>query len=218
MSTEMSRDEFIHIWKACDEKLDKSLTLNLYLVKDMQMRKVRTNLNSMIATRILGIVFGLAWLLLLCVAFYFVRTQIVMAVSIGVFIICTGVAIIDYIRDIMTLQHISYVESILETQEKLAVLQRSMIRSIRVLWLQLPFWSTFFISNAFIRDGGIRFWIIQTPITLFFVGLTVVLFRNLIPENMNKKKWVKALINDSGIRKVSRAMTFIRELEDFKKG
>jgi Na+-driven multidrug efflux pump len=104
-----------------------------------------------------------------------------------------------------------------DTQEKLAGLQSSIIRTLRITWVQLPFWSTFFISNALIRNGGRQFLMIQIPITLFFTIVAIFLYRNITVENAEKKKWVKGMIRGSGIKSVSRAMDFMREIEDFKK-
>jgi hypothetical protein len=45
----------------------------------------------------------------------------------------------------------------------------------------------------------------------------VILYKNIIIENAQKKKWVKALIRGSGVKSLSRAMDFMKEIEDFKK-
>jgi hypothetical protein len=212
----MNTDEFIQIWKAYDARLERSLQLNLRLLQDMQTQKARTQLNSLLLPRTITIVLGLLWELLLGVVLYHVWGQVIMAVSVGVFFICTGYAIIDCIKDIVVIKQISLVDSIRETQEKMAALQRSMIRNTRLMWLQLPFWTTFFVSNAMIRDGGIRFWLIQVPVTACFTVLTVFLYRNIIQENMAGKRWVRGFLQGCGALTVARAMHFIKEVEEFK--
>jgi hypothetical protein len=212
----MSTDEFQQIWKAYDAKLERSLQLNLRLLKDVQTQKAKSALKLFVAGSFFMVVFGVAWVLLLGFILYYVRSQPVMAVSFAVFIFCSAFAVGEYIRGIRVIHGISYAENIVDTQEKLAGLQSSMIRSLRIAWLQLPFWSTFFISNAMIRDGGSRFWIIQTPITLGLTIAAIFLYRNITVENAKKKKWVKALIRGSGARTVARAMDFMKEIEDFK--
>ena len=96
----MSTDEFQEIWKAYDRKLEKSLQLNLHLLKEVQSQKARSALRSFIAGRVIGIVIGMLYLVLLGFAFWWVRTQPVMAVSFAVFIICTVIAIGEYIQEI----------------------------------------------------------------------------------------------------------------------
>ena len=112
----MSTDEFQQIWKAYDAKLEKSLQLNLRLLREVQSQKAKSVLRSFIASRTIGIVIGILYLLLLVLAFWYVRTQPVMAVSFAVFIICTVIAIGKYMQEIGIIRGISYGDNIVETQ------------------------------------------------------------------------------------------------------
>jgi hypothetical protein len=213
----MSADEFQEIWKAYDVKLDKSLQLNLQLLKEVQSQKAKSVLRSFIASRVIGIVIGTLFLLLLGVGFWYVRTQPVMAVSFVVFITCTAIAILEYIREIGVIRGISYGDNIVDTQRKLAGVQSSIIGMLRISWVQLPFWSTFFVSNELLQKGGRGFLMIEIPVVLFLSIVAVILFKNITIENAQKKKWVKSMIRGTGIKSVSRAMDFMQEIEDFKK-
>jgi hypothetical protein len=213
----MGTDEFQQIWKAYDVKLEKSLQLNLRLLQEVQSQKARSVLRSFIATRVIGIGIGMIYLALLVIAFWYVRTQPVMAVSFGVFIVCTVIAIGEYMREIGVIRGISYGENIVDTQQKLAAIQGSIIRTLQISWVQLPFWSTFFVSNELLRKGGREFWMIQIIITLSLTILAVILYKNITIENAQKKKWVKGMIRGAGIKSLTRAMEFMQEIEDFKK-
>ena len=212
----MSTDEFQQIWKAYDAKLEKSLQLNLRLLQEVQSQKAKSVLRSFIASRILGIVIGMLYLALLVIAFWYVRTQPVMAVSFAVFIACTVIAIGMYMREIGVIRKISYGSNIVDTQQKLAGIKSSIIWTLRISWVQLPFWSTFFVSNELLRKGGREFWMIEIPITLLLAILAVVLYKNITIENAQKKKWVKGLIRGAGMKSLTRAMDFMKEIEDFK--
>jgi hypothetical protein len=212
----MSTDEFQQIWKAYDAKLEKSLQLNLRLLQEVQSQKAKSVLRSFIASRILGIVIGMLYLALLVIAFWYVRTQPVMAVSFAVFIACTVIAIGMYMREIGVIRKISYGSNIVDTQQKLAGIKSSIIWTLRISWVQLPFWSTFFVSNELLRKGGREFWMIEILITLFLTILAVVLYKNITIENAQKKKWVKGLIRGAGMKSLTRAMDFMKEIEDFK--
>jgi hypothetical protein len=213
----MSADEFQEIWKAYDAKLEKSLQLNLQLLKEVKSQKAKSVLRPFIVSRVIGIVIGIVYLLLLGVGFWYVRTQPVMAVSFAVFIACTAMAIGEYIREIGVIQGISYGDNIVDTQRKLAGIQSSIIGMLRISWAQLPFWATFFVSNELLRKGGRGFLMVEIPIVLLLTIAAVILFKNITIENAQKKKWVKALIRGSGIKSLSRAMDFMKEIEDFKK-
>ena len=192
------------------------MQLNLRLLQEVQSQKARSVLRSFIASRILGIVIGMLYLALLVIAFWYVRTQPVMAVSFAVFIACTVIAIGMYMREIGVIRKISYGSNIVDTQQKLAGIKSSIIWTLRISWVQLPFWSTFFVSNELLRKGGREFWMIETPITLLLAILAVVLYKNITIENAQKKKWVKGLIRGAGMKSLTRAMDFMKEIEDFK--
>jgi hypothetical protein len=212
----MSTDEFQQIWKAYDAKLEKSLQLNLRLLQEVQSQKAKSVLRSFIATRIIGIVIGAVYLALLVFAFWYVRTQPVMAVSFAVFIICTVIAIGEYMQEIGVIHGISYGDNIVDTQRKLAGIQSAIIRTLRISWVQLPFWSTFFVSNGLLRKGGREFLLIEIPITLLLTILAVILYRNITIENAQKKKWVRGMIRGTGMKSLTRAMDFMKEIENFK--
>ena len=57
---------------------------------------------------------------------------------------------------------------------------------------------------------------IETPITLLLAMLAVILYRNITIENAQKKKWVKGMIRGTGMKSLTRAMEFLKEIEDFK--
>lgn len=214
----MSTDEFQQIWAAYDVKLERSLQLNLELLKEVQTQKARSVLNSLIAGRIVTVLIGALYLLLLGAAFWYIRSQPVMAVSFGAFIFCTVLAICEALREINVIRGISYADNIVDTQNRLAGIQSAIIRMLRISWVQLPFWSTFFISNELLRKGGRGFLMIETPIFLVFVILTFILYKNITLENIEKKKWVRGLINGTGFKSISKAMEFMKEIEEFKKG
>lgn len=214
----MSTDEFQQIWKTYDAKLERSLQLNLRLLSEIQSQKAKSVLRTFVVARVIAIIIGAIYMLMLCFAFWFIHSQPVMAVSFGVFILCTALAIGESIQELGVIHGISYGDNVVDTQQKLAGIQSSIIRMLRISWIQLPFWSTFFVSNELLRKGGLEFLMIEIPIVLFFTILAVFLYKNITVENANKKKWVRGLINGSGIKSVTRAMDFMKEIEDFKNG
>jgi hypothetical protein len=129
----------------------------------------------------------------------------------------TAVAMAAYLRELILVGRISYADNIVDTQKKLAGIQRSIMRSLRISWLQLPFWATVFVTNELILTGGPLFWAIEIPLVVVFIVLAVYLYRNLTLENATKKKWVARLIRGTGWTSVSRAMEFLREIEEFRK-
>ena len=170
----------------------------------------------MVWTRSLGIVIGFLWLALMGFCGYMVRSQPVMLISFGVFFACTIVGIAGYIRDVSVIHGISYADSVVETQRKLAGLRSTMFRDLRLAWLQLPFWASFFVSNAFIRAGGPLYYV-ELPIFLGLVVVAIFLYRNIRIENVEKKRWVAAMVRGAGSGRLTRAIGLLRELEEFER-
>jgi len=209
-------DEFIQLWKAYDAKLEHTLKLNLRLLKEVQTQKTRSALRMLTAGRVIGLALGVLYEIILCVGCWYVRSQPVMAISIGVFVVVTGIAMGAYWWELVLIGRIGYADNIVDTQEKLARIQSSIIRTLRISWLQLPAWATFFVSNALMRNGGPVFWAVEIPVVLAFTVIAIVLFRNLTPENMERKKWVRKLVQGTGWKSVTRAIGFMQEIKEFR--
>lgn len=212
----MSADEFQQLWKAYDAKLEHSLQLNFRLLKEVQTQKTKSVLRTLTAGRVIGIVLGLLYEIILCLACWYVRSQPVMAISIGVFIVVTGIAIGAYLRELVLIGRIGYADNIVNTQAKLAGIQSSIIRTLRISWIQLPFWVTFFVSNGLMRTGGPVFWSVEIPLVLAFTVIAVIFFRNLTPENIERRRWVRKLVQGTGWKSVTRAIGFMQEIREFK--
>ena len=213
----MSADEFQQLWKAYDARLSRSLDLNRRIFTELQRQKVGAELRPLVRVRVLTIVLGVLWLALIGFCGYVVRSQPVMVVSFGVFFVCTVIGIAGCIRDVVVMRTVTYADNVVETQRKLVGLQSTMFRDLRLAWLQLPFWASFFVSNAFIRNSGAALYFVELPVFLGLAVLAVVLYRNLTVENVGKKRWVAAMVRSAGSRRLSRAIGLLKELEEFER-
>jgi hypothetical protein len=213
----MSTDEFQEIWKAYDRRLEQSLSLGRRVFTELQTQKVGSELRPVLRYRVVTIVLGIVWLLLMAFCLYVVRTQPVMAISFGAFCVCTIIGVAGAIRDVSVIRSIHYSGNVMETQRKLVKLQGSMVRDIRLAWLQLPFWASFWVSNGMIRAGGSMFFFIEVPIFVIFTGLAIFLYVNITVENAGKKRWVAALVRGAGSRRLARALALLKELEEFER-
>jgi hypothetical protein len=219
----MNDIEIINTWKTYDKMIEESKVLNLQswvlnlrCFEALQTQKAKSKLRSLIIPEIVVIILGIGWVWFLGIMLSYLFSQIIIAISLIAIIVLTIVAIIIYIQNIAVIAQINYADSITETQRKLAFLQLSIVNSVRIGWLQLPFYTTCFIPTKLIVTGGIFFWIIQISVTLFFTWLSVFLFRNISLKNADRK-WVKNLLRGYGLSRVAKAMDFIKEIEEFKK-
>jgi len=204
------------IWHAQDEKLDRTLKLNLFIIDSLQKQKVKSKLGALaifkFAVAILGVIFAVF------VGFLIYGNQlrnIYFTISFSIILLLTLIAVIVYFKHFILLKKINYSDSITHTQQKLAWLQMSTINISRVLILQTPFYATWFWTSEQMQTT--KFWLISFPVALIFLIVTIWLYKNISPRNMNKK-WVSRFMNvGMEYKSVTQAREFLEELEEFKK-
>jgi lysylphosphatidylglycerol synthetase-like protein (DUF2156 family) len=136
--------------------------------------------------------------------------------SIGAIFLINVKALYDYIKHLVWINNIDYDGSITGIQEKLTKLRLSIFKHSRIMVLQLPFWTTFQLSDRwFPQDVGWGYITFQVILTASFTYLAYWLYKNQTVENADKK-WVKTLIKGSGGKSVTKALEFYKELEKFK--
>lgn len=206
------------IWKAQDEKLDRTLKLNLYIIDSLQKQKVRSKLGALATFKLVVAILGIIWVVFLGILIYGNWFQnLYFTISVAAIFIFNVIAVVVYLKHFILLKTINYSESITNTQQKLARLQVSTINIVRILILQTPFYTTWFWTQQQVMHDP-RFWYISFPATMIFVAFTVWLYLSISPGNMKEKKWVSRFMNiGMEYKSVTQARNFLAELEEFKK-
>jgi len=212
----MEDTTLMDLWKAQEEKLDRTMQLNLFLLESMQKQKVRSKLNGLARIKASAVILGIAYILLLGLLIYGNQFKnIYFSISIGAILLFNVLAVIVYLHHISLIRQVDYSQSITGAQENLSRLQASTFNT-RFLFLQTPFYSTWFWSQEMIAGSGIKFWLISVPVGLLLTILAIWLYRNLRPENMHKK-WVNRFIRSNPEhRSIIEAQEFLTEIEQFK--
>jgi lysylphosphatidylglycerol synthetase-like protein (DUF2156 family) len=217
----MEETNFVLLWKEQYEKIDQSLAINKQLLKEVISQKAASALQSLIRYKTRGIVAVIAYLLILGIVLSYAVSHYSSAlnyfiISMAAIFLINLKALFDYIRHLVWIKNIDYDGSITEIQEKLSKLQLSIVHHSRFMVLQIPFWTTFQLSDIwFPHDVSWGYIIFQVLLTFSFTLLAYWLYKNLTLENTNKK-WVKSLIEASGGRSILKAIAFYKELETFK--
>jgi len=219
----MENTEWINIWKAQNVKIEKTLAINELLLKEVINNKVRTSLKSLITLKTAGIVAFVLYILLLCYLLVSAVSNYSSAlnyfiVSILVITLVNIKGLADYIKHLVWANNINYDGSVMEIQQQLSRLQLSIINHAKGMCLQIPFYTTFYLSNQwFPREVGLGYIVLQVIVTGSFVFLSYWLYKNHKPENLDKK-WFRNLIAGSGGKSVMKAMAVYKEMEEFRKG
>jgi hypothetical protein len=211
------------LWKDYNNRMEdakmlniRSLALNFESFAMLQHNKAKAKLRSLLLPKILAIIFGVTFIWFVTEIFLRYYRNVYFAVSAGCIILLTFITILDYIKQIFIIADMNFSDNLVQTQQKLVFLQTSIIRSVRVSFLQLPFYSTFYITQEMIQSGGNAFWIFMSIFTGLFTAIALFLYKNISYKNVNRK-WVRSLLSGSGGKSVIKAMEYINEIEEFKK-
>lgn len=218
----MENIELISIWKEQNAKIEKVMAINQVLLRETINNKVKTTLQSLIRLKTAGIIAFVFYLLVLAYLLFYAFSNYSSAwnyfiVSFSVIALVNVKGFADYIKHLVWTNSINYNGSIMEIQQQLTRLQLSIINHSRFMILQLPFWTTFYLSNLwFPQEVGLGYVLFQILITSSFVFITWWLYKQHKPESLNKK-WFRNMIAGSGGKSVEKALEFYKEMEEFEK-
>lgn len=219
----MENTELISIWKAQNAKIEKIVEINELLLKEVINTKVKSSLKPLITLKTTGIIAFILYLLLLSYALIYAFSNYSSAwnyfiVSVSAITLVNVKGFADYVKHLVWANHINYNGSIIEIQQQLSRLQLSIISHAKTMCLQIPFYTTFYLTNQwFPHEVGLGYIIFQVTLTGSFVFLSYWLYKNHKPENLDKK-WFRNMIAGSGGKSVMKAMEFYKEMADFTKG
>jgi hypothetical protein len=213
----MEEMELKRLWQACDQKLERSLALNLHLVRAIQTQKAKSEIRSMRGIKVFTLLAGILWVL--CLGFLVVNSlsfqRIFFVVSAGMIMVFNIIAIAVYIRHLLLMSQIDNSESVVHTQKQLAALQASTLRITGILFLQAPFYTTFWWMPGMVED--VRFWLISVPVTGVFTYGAIWMYRNISYKNVGKR-WFQRLFSGKEWSAVEKAREFLKEIDAFERG
>ncbi|WP_225037405.1 hypothetical protein [Winogradskyella sp. SM1960] len=218
----MENIELINIWKTQNAKIEQTLAINKLLLKETIAQKAESSLQGLVKLKTAGIVAFVFYLLILGYALFYAISNYSSAsnyfiVSVSAIALINIKGFADYIKHLAWTKNINYDGSIMEIQKQLSRLQLSIIDHAKIMCLQFPFFTTFYLSdNWFPQNVGSPYIIFQIILTGSFIYFSFWLYKNHKPENLNKK-WFRNLIVGSGGKSVEKAIEFYREMEEFEK-
>lgn len=217
----MENLEILNLWKTYDKKLEDSLTLNKKLTQEIIKLKTKSLLSSMKPFKLFTLFVGVAWVgiggIMLGNLFVFDYSKVshFFLYSAVIQLLLTAISLVFYIYQMVLIRQVDISESVLKTQKKLASLKSSTLWVARILFLQLPVWTTFYWSAHIFEPGNMVYLIINGIITLLFCYVSIWLFLNIKSENKDKK-WFKLIFQGKEWAPVIKSMELYKEMEEFK--
>jgi NADH:ubiquinone oxidoreductase subunit 6 (subunit J) len=209
--------EIINLWKSNDKKINENLLLNRKNAEEIIKMKAQSLLSSMKPLKIFAIAFGIIWVGIidnLIINLFHIANPFFL-VSASIQSLLTTLAIAIYVRQLIIIEQIDINEPILKTQEKIARLKSSTLWVARLLFLQLPVWTTFYWNESMFEHGNTFLYILQVIVTISFTVIAIWLFLNIKYENRHKK-WFKLIFNGKEWTPVISSMELLSQIDEYR--
>jgi hypothetical protein len=215
----MDETNIIGIWKGYDSQFEKLLKIEKQQLEDISKIKVFHHLSSMKPIKYFALLVGLIWVIgglyllknLYLHGFEGVSKFFFFSFAAQLFI--TAVALLIYVVQLVHLYTLDITEPIYSTQKKLTKLRKSTLWVTRILFLQLPFWASFQISETMLRNGNLLYLLVNGLVILLFTLISAWLFINIRYENRDKK-WFRLIFSGIEWTPIIKSEDLLRQLED----
>lgn len=213
----MEETNFVLLWKEHYQKIDQSLLINKRLLHEMLTEKAQSSIRSLVRGKAFGVFAAVVYLGLLGFVLFVTIAHYRPAFnyflfSIGAIFLINLKALYDYIHHLILLGKVDYDGSVMDIQGKLRALQVSLVQHCKIMVLQFPLWTTFFLSSTwFPGQVGLGYILIQVLLTGSFVWLAIWLYRKISMKNL-ENRWVSLFVNGVGGKSILNALRFYGEL------
>lgn len=219
----MNELEIKNLWLATNAKLEESFVINKKNTEDIARIKTHHLLGAMKPIKIFTILIGFLWVgagafILTPIYLYaFSEVSKFFLFSASIQILLTAIALFIYIFQLILIYQTEIADPILKTQERLAQLRISTLWVTRILFLQLPVWTTFWWSGNLFTDWTLLQWVVSLSVTIPFTFAAFWLFFNIKYENRNKK-WFKLIFDGKEWTPLQKSMELLEQIETYKPG
>ena len=214
----MTDEDLKLLWQQSDRKLDDIRAFTRQNREEITRIKLESTIRGMRPTKWAAIALGLAWVvgmdILLCTVLW--QAPPFLFVSALIQILITKVAILIYMYHLALIDRIDFAGPIVTTMGRLSKLRSMTMLSTRVLLLQLPVWTTFYITDDMIQHAPWWGWVLQGAVTLSFMVAALWLFFNIRLENKDSR-WFRLLFAGKEWQPILRAMELYENTESFQK-
>jgi hypothetical protein len=217
----MENIDIIQLWKSYNSRLEENITLNKKNAAEILKIKTRSALTSMRPVKLFAMIVGMIWvlagtLILSNLAIHaYDKISPFFFYSAAIQVLITAIAIVMYLYQVILISKVHIDEPLLATQKTLTSLTTSSLWIAKILILQLPLWTTFYITTYCLQNSGPVYYLINGACTAIFTFAAAWLFINIKFENRNKK-WFLILFNDREWAPLLRSMDMLAQLKEYE--
>ena len=215
----MNDTDLKYLWQAGNNQIAISQKSDKTSLDNLTKRNVSHFLSSMkpikIFTLLVGLlwVFGIGYVLIKLTINAYDQVSPYFLYSAYFQVMLTAMAVILYIIQLSTLYSIDFNKPVVILQKTLINLKASTLNVIKILILQLPFWTTFYWNESMFKNGTLPLFILQGAVTISFTCLAIWLFFNLKFENADKW-WFKLLLQGKEWEPIITSINILNEMEE----
>ena len=217
----MNELEIKKLWQSTNDKLERSFAIDKNKTEEITHMKVYSLLGSMKPIKVFALLVGILWVgvggfaLSSIYLNSFAEANKFFLFSASIQVGLTAMALFVYLYQLITIYQVDITEPIIRTQKTLASLKKSTLWVTRILFLQLPIWTTFWWNETMLTDWGILQWIMTLFFTLSFTVIAIWLFFNIKYENRNKK-WFQLIFSGKEWTPLVKSMELLEQVKEYK--
>jgi len=217
----MDELELKKLWHNTNDKLEANFVINKKNTEDITRVKVHSILGSMKPIKIFILLVGILWVSIGVIALSsiylnsFSEANKFFLFSASIQVGLTAMALFVYLYQLITIYQVDVTDPIIRTQERLASLKTSTLWVTRILFLQLPVWSTFWWNETMLTDWSILQLVVTLFFTFSFTLIAIWLFFNIKYENRNKK-WFQLIFSGKEWTPLMKSLELLEQVEDYK--
>jgi hypothetical protein len=221
----MELEELKALWQQQDEKLNKSLQLNMKLLRELNFDKASNKLRTLFFLKLVEIAILIFMVIYLSGVFIMYLTQ--PGFSIPSFIIMAFI-VSGCISDVRQLSIIIQLRKdkgapVSQLQKRVERLKLLIINYTKMSFISIPFYPLLMIIAAKLFFN-VNIWLTQyrgylianCVVGLLLLPLFLSLFRQLGKQNI-KQIWVSNFLSGSGWNQAVLAQKFLNEIEEFER-
>jgi len=216
----MNNKNIHQMWNA--ENPQTEIKIDFSELKSRNSRKAKIAFNLLIIRRLVEIALFVFFAQFLIRFLLNYGNEIQYALSGFSLLIFVIIGIFGNIGEIILIKKLDFSEDILTFQAKLERIKAYSLKILRVMLLSFPLYFAYIVIgfkaalNFDVVSNFNQNWLLGNIIfSILLVPISIWLFRKI--NLKSQSKWVKNLINDNGGKQIEKAMSFLNEIDSFKK-
>ena len=224
----MELDELKTTWQSNDQKLIKNLRLNEQHIEQIQTKKIVTKLTPLLRQRVTECLFHIAAIILLAGFLFRNLNETPYALSAIALLAFYTTTLINALKQISLIKKIDFNKNLATAQGSLVMLQTHIVNYAKMTILFIPTFLAYpaIITKAIkdydskllagfdiIAKSNGNWWTVQFWMFIVLIPLGIWFYHQVSYKNIDKA-WVRNFIRKSSGNRVTKALEFLKELQE----